>query len=335
MKRLQREKLERISGYNPKLHDDIPSIKHEHYQIIWDVSVGGDAPKELMKMYVYKQGKPQVHNKKLWSSYIVKTGHKWYPYESITEFMLNRLGCTLGLNMAQAGLAKINGQIRFHSKIFLSRNELLEHGAEIYSGYLGDKDFVEEIEIQKLAREFFTLSFTRNALKHIYPEHWKTIYQEFAKMLVFDAIIGNNDRHFYNWGVVKNIRDLKKVQFSPIYDTARALFWNVDEAQLERWVANPTLMRQRIEKYVDQSQPKIGIEGMKNINHFQIISKLFNDNEHGTKEIVESLINDNNKKSCLELINDEFKDIVSESRLKVIEYCLTLRFERMKYAINN
>ena len=212
---------------------------------------------------------------------------------------------------------------------------MLEHGAEIYAGYLGDKDLVEEIELKRLARDFFTLKFTRDALRHIYDERWLKIYHDFAKMLIFDAIIGNNDRHFYNWGVVKNIQNPQKVKFSPIYDTARALFWNVDEAEIERWAANPNLMNRKIESYVNQSKPKVGLEGRQVVNHFDIIRELYSDYENGTKELVELMIQDHNKKRCIELIRIDFKKIVSPSRLKVIEHCINLRFEKIQHAIDN
>jgi hypothetical protein len=108
MKKLEKEQLEKVSGYESKLHQAIPRLKHSHYQIISGISVGGDAPKELVKMYLFEPGFAKVHNKNLWPAYIVKTGHKWYPYESITEYLLNRLGSELGLNMAQAGIIRIS-----------------------------------------------------------------------------------------------------------------------------------------------------------------------------------------------------------------------------------
>jgi hypothetical protein len=51
MKKLVKEQLEKVSGYESKLHQAIPRLKHSHYQIISGISVGGDAPKELVKMY--------------------------------------------------------------------------------------------------------------------------------------------------------------------------------------------------------------------------------------------------------------------------------------------
>ena len=62
-------------------------------------------------------------------------GHKWYPMESITENLLNRIGVVLGLTMAFSKLAIVNEQIRFFSRYFLRKNEQLMHGAQIYSAF--------------------------------------------------------------------------------------------------------------------------------------------------------------------------------------------------------
>ena len=93
----------------------------------------------------------------------------------------------------------------------------------MYHGYIGDKDFVENVEKNQLSLDFFTLSFTKETFEHIYPLQSETLFLAFVEMLVFDAIIGNNDRHFYNWGIVKHIHNKYDPKFSPIYDTARGL----------------------------------------------------------------------------------------------------------------
>ncbi|MBC8883138.1 hypothetical protein H9X57_06230 [Flavobacterium piscinae] len=51
-------------------------------------------------------------------------------------------------------------------------------------------------------------------------------------MLLFDALTGNNDRHYYNWGVISHIKNEHKPYFSPVYDTARGLLWNDSDKKL-------------------------------------------------------------------------------------------------------
>ncbi|MDD2385514.1 MAG: HipA domain-containing protein [Bacteroidales bacterium] len=187
----------------------------------------GDAPKDFLGVYEY--GYVPKSKCKKWSKYIAKHGHKYYPMESITEFLIYKIGKTLGYNVANAKLALVGGQIRFLSKYFITNicTQVLEHGADLYAGYLNNaRQFVDDVEFKKLSHNFFTVQFTESVFKHFYPINYSSLMSEFLDMLVFDAIVGNNDRHFYNWGILKNIKNHVAPIFAPIYDTARGLFWN-------------------------------------------------------------------------------------------------------------
>lgn len=335
-KKLKKESIERTTGYFSKLEGTIPHIKKKHYRIVSNTSVGGDAPKELLKLYQYESGVQKINNPQKWDLYIAKTGHKWYPYESITEYILNRIGQCLGLKMAQPKLFIINNQIRFLSKVFLdSQNKILEHGAELYHGYIGDKEFVEDIEKKQLARDFFTLSFTKETFDHIYPDQAEDLFLSFAEMLIFDAIIGNNDRHFYNRGILKHIHNKYQPTFSPIYDTARGLLWNRSEQFIDKLANNKNQCDTFLTKYIEHSKPKIGIEKHKVNNHFDLVTKLNDNSFRGTREIIHNLINEKNLTICNELIMDEMRSLLSSNRRVLINKCLTLRFRTLLNLLRN
>jgi len=327
-KALKRETLEKREGYDKSLLGKIQSLPLEKYRIIKGLSVGGDAPKELLLVYEYKKGAIRAGKPKNWPIYIAKTGQKWYPFESVTEYMLNRLGVMLGLKMAESKLYFINGQLRFLSKLFRDdKYQILEHGAELYSGNLEDRDFVEEVELKNKAREFFTVSFTKDVLQNQYPMHAEDIFLDFVNMLVFDAIVGNNDRHFYNWAILKHIKSKHKPHFSPIYDTARAFFWNSPEQFFIDLYNDKNRLPIALDKYIKNSKPKIGIEKNSNCNHIDMVRLLNSNKFNGTKDVVNSLINEENKFKCIELLENEFSDIFSKERFYVIRNCLILRFD--------
>jgi len=203
----------------------------------------------------------------------------------------------------------------------------LEHGAELYSGYLGDKTFVEQVEESNMARDFFTLSFTRETLDYIYAHQAEDIFLDLVKMLVFDAIIGNNDRHFYNWGVVKHLDHKHQPRFSPIYDTARALMWNRSEEQVISYFNDHSRCESMLRKYVNNSRPKIGIEKNSNCNHIDMVRLLNSGKFKGTKEIVYDFINEEVVKKSIEVLRDEFDSLLGEERMSLITKCLSLRFK--------
>ncbi len=98
MRHLEGVPIKEYSGYEPKSHKLIPTLKKHQYFIINEYSISGEAPKDFIKVYDY--GKARKSNKRKWTLYIAKVRHRWYPNESITEYLLNRVGEKLEFNMA-------------------------------------------------------------------------------------------------------------------------------------------------------------------------------------------------------------------------------------------
>jgi len=198
-----------------KIHSDIKPLSCDKYKVL-DDDIGGDAPKDFIRVYEFKKSKKA--DVKNWEKHIAKVGHKWYPLESITEHLLNRIGEILGLDMAHSQLRIVHGQLRFLSKYFLQSEDILVHGAQIYSTYLEENDdkFIQEIEDQNWARALLTFQFTHEAVKFLFPQQFQSIMNHLVELLVFDAITGNNDRHFYNWAVITHIEGLNPPKLSPI-----------------------------------------------------------------------------------------------------------------------
>lgn len=325
---LNEEAVENYSGVSINLHKYIPRLREGHWMEL-NFSVGGDAPKNFIALYSYERDSRIRKNKpQTWPRYIAKVGHKWYPLESINEYLFNRIGEVLNLNMAASKLVMANHQLRFLSKYFLNKKESLIHGAQIFAGYLEDESWVEEIERDGLARRFFSFQFAKQAIKHTFPNEAEQITIDFVKMLIFDAISGNNDRHFYNWGVVRHVENKKTPIFAPIYDSARGLFWNDAETKLLKWLTAPKELDAKIQKYAEGSKPKIGWDGVDDLNHFELINKL-NASDWRYKNLCGELINRQNLEKVIHILRSEFAMFYSTERLLLLQKCITYRFERL------
>lgn len=319
---------EKFSGFFPKhCKKAIERIKRQSFIVLPDFSVGGDAPKDFIKLYQY--GRVRRKNAKNWIGYIAKVGHKWYPNESITEFLMSCIGNSLGLKMANSKLTIISGQIRFLSEYFLISNyhELI-HGADIFANYIADRDLVEEIENSKLAREFFSFQFTCKAIETVFSENSDLIIRDFVKLLMFDAIIGNNDRHFYNWGVIRSIDGRNQPCFSPIYDTARGLFWNRSEKKLSE-IRTQKQDAVYLQNYVNKCLPKIGWDGEKDLNHFELIAKI-KKNYPIYKDIIDELVTEEKEEKVLIALKKQLSGLFTVNRLHFITECLKLRFNKLR-----
>ena len=296
---------------------------------IWikDVTLTGDAPKGFVRIYEFERnGKIRRNNPATWPLYIAKTGHKWYPIESITEHLLNRLGEVFGIRVAKSKLCVINGQLRFLSRYFLDVNkETLTHGAEIFAGFLEDQAFVESVEKAKLSRNFFTLQFVEMAVAKAFPQEKNAIMSDLVNLLLFDAMVGNNDRHYFNWAVVQPFEKGKSAYFSPAYDTARGLFWNASDEQLAMRIRQKDVARY-VKKYCDGAKPKLGWKDAGDLNHFRMVKEIFDNQFYITQEKIRNLFRQEMLAAMRETINKEFGRFFSKERRFMINECLNYRY---------
>jgi len=314
------------SGFFPKL-GEIEIAKKHCYTIIKDISVTGDAPKDIIRFYEY--GKASKRNYKKWPIYIAKLGHKYYPTESITEQLITDIGLTYGFDMASSKICFIGGQIRFLSLYFLNnkKDELL-HGADLYAGFLNnDRQFIDDIEENKMTQDFFTIKFTKEVLDDFFDENGKQIFINFMRMLFFDGLVGNNDRHMYNWGIVRDIFGKDIAVFSKIYDTARGLLWNRTEEQLDKIINNNNI-NSFVKKYCENSKPKIGIENMKVVNHFELIERY---KEHYKADnFIYSIFANEMLENVINMIDKKYSKLLSKNRRIMIIEILKFRFNKIK-----
>ncbi len=325
-KKLAYRQIENYSGVEPKL-TSLPKIKKNQY-IILDESVTGDAPKDILRLYLY--GEAKRNEERLWKKYITKLGHKWYPIESVTEHLITRIGQHFGFNIANSHIVYIQDKVRFLSEHFHTKKQQLVHGAEILSNYLNERDteFVDDIERIKKTKEVFDIDDLIAALKYVYPNNQKII-DGFIGINIFDALIGNNDRHFYNWGIIQHIEGAHEPYFSPIYDTARGLWWNTNEENILSLHRNPSHHQPKFDKYIyKNSLPKVGFKGHGDCNHFELVKYL---DENKLISVQNRLLLSDVKvlDYCLRKIKKEFSELISLERMAMIEKVLRLRFSEI------
>jgi len=318
------------SGSSSKF-SKIEIAKKHSYCVIKDVSVTGDAPKDIIRLYEYGHSRKRKHKK--WPIYIAKLGHKYYPLESITEQLISDIGLSYGFNLASSKICLLGGQIRFLSRYFIEKEtDELHHGADLYAGYLNDKNFVDEIEIKRMTQSFFTIKFTKEVIKHFFKDSHKEIFTSFMHMLFFDALVGNNDRHMYNWGVIRDIYGNNIAKYSPIYDSARGLLWNEKESKINEFCNDENRLNIFVKKYCNKSKPKIGIENKKNVNHFDLIESY--KDFYSADEFIKNLFQNNKIEIVIKKINDEYKTLYSEERRYVISEILKFRYSKLKNIVN-
>ena len=315
----------------------IPHLKNCNYYVV-DVPLDGDAPKQYIKAYFYSLLCPRKSRPRSWHGFYAKFGGKSYPHESITEFGINQIGEALGLKMNETCLVTANKQIRFLSKDFIRKGKRkLIHGVEILHEYFEDKDFIDEINRdRKSRRDLLTFDVIEYAFNHVHPIQCQELLAALIQLITFDAIVGNNDRHFYNWGVIGNIKNIdnKRVEFAPIYDSARGLLWNKVEAKVEqmyRQYANGS--KGEILAFINKSKPRFSFDGNAKANHFELIEYLVK-RRMVYKEIIANLVEEEAERSVLSKLKSSVFRFFSYERSFLIEEILKLRFSRLREIVN-
>jgi hypothetical protein len=329
--KLSRILPEKISGNERLLQNKLEILREKDYEVQNNYSITGDAPKEFIKVYRY--GESKRDNKKTWSLYIAKTARKWYPNESVMEFLLNQLGVVWGLNMAESKLVFCNGQVRFLSKYFLKKDEQLVHCANLYARCFNGTEYIKRIEQHNLEKDINNIQLFKNCVSMVYEQQFDEIFSSFIKMILFDALVGNNDRHFYNYGIIEEITGDSTPRFSPVYDTARGLFWNTSEEKIISLQKNKTEREKFLKKYSENSKPKIGWHGNQDITHFQMVQFIKSNQMGISSQNIKSFYSVDKLDAAISLINKHFRPLMSQARVDIIIECLTLRFNTIQKII--
>lgn len=218
----------------------------------------------------------------------------FYTKEIWTELIAYKIGTFIGLTIPEAIPAKLNsdsfldqsfktklsqpeGRYGILIKNFLKRghagmpvNELIE-AKEI----LSKTDLSKPHNLLSIRLLLTTVGIDDSA------------WNEYLKMLVFDALIGNNDRHDENWGF---LYDRKKHMFklSPIYDNASCLTSGETEERVNILLQDNNCL----EKYVMKSKPpNLYITPFTNrhFTHFELLEYLLPDNPQ-IKDFIEDFL---------------------------------------------
>jgi len=256
--------------------------------------------------------------------YIAKRPSRAGRAEAITECLLNCIGERLGVQMARHKLGICDGELWFMSENFLRADEALVHGIE-FLGQFHTQGFAAKLRRRSAEeRAFYSIRSVFEGFDTVYAQDAEKFTNSFAKMLFLDAVVGCQDRHPKNWGIIRSVKETRKDRFAPVFDTARALFWNFPNAETLK-ATSPEQLR----AYVRQSSPPIGDFAGNRVNHFVLVSQLLAQRPDLRQTLV-NMISSSKERSVRALIESEFSVHIPKARRQRILECLVLRFARLR-----
>jgi hypothetical protein len=148
---------------------------------------------------------------------LVKGGSDPFRQEVYNEVIASLIAEKLGIDHAIYGLVEEHDDVCCYSENFVSPDTDLVPASQILKAFKKRND-ISEYEFYIDCCEKLGISDIR---------------QNLEKMIVLDYILGNEDRHLNNFGLIRNAETLEWVGMAPIYDSGSSLGYDKLPGQMK------------------------------------------------------------------------------------------------------
>ncbi len=162
-------------------------------------------------------------------------------------------------------------------------SEDLLHGAEIIS--LVDKKFAS-LKNLKEKRRVYTLKMVVDSIRNYISNHSNSdkLWDQFFELLVFDALIGGTDRHYYNWGVLEKADTGEFIRLAPAFDNGISLMWKMEEYK-------PQFMRDLFTRdFPRKAESMFKKVGGGKYSLFEVLNELYKIGDYKKSNIVQKVL---------------------------------------------
>ena len=189
-----------------------------------------------------------------------------------------------------------------------------------------DKDKLEDT----YSNSKYSIQMIQNSLNGILE------IDEFYKIVIFDILIGNSDRHHSNWAILskgtvyttpENVLDISfNYDICPLYDNGSSLCAYEDNNNLEIFFKD----KMKFEALVNtKSKSAIGWENERPIRHFELLKKIKDNAYDRTIQYIENIKNNINEENIDKILSDFDNNIISIDMKKLLKMYLLERRKRM------
>lgn len=204
---------------------------------------------------------------------------KYYKYncrELCSEKMCSEIAKIIGFECAKIELAQDeNGKFGVLNYRFVVTAKGQEHS-----------DILEYLtNSEENRKEFYSLNNIIKCLNNLGSD----LIPKFIQIMVFDALVGETDRHEENWGITKN---KGRSKISPLYDNGCNLLWQCDDLDLLDFEKS----RDNFIKFIKKSPTCIFNKQKHKYKHFELVTVLYEQYPIDVKKCILSLKQLSNKK---------------------------------------
>jgi len=205
--------------------------------------------------------------------FLFKESSKRYPAEFWAEIIAAEVGKIVGVPTPEVHCARMDGKyaalIKFFLKIPWDETENQYQQVEVLSEG-GDLIMKIDPAFDRKKGENHNLFLAEQIFKDKQPH----LFDQFLKILIFDTIIGNTDRHQDNWGFIQNTKT-GEVRLAPAFDNSTSLGSELVEEKLLGYLAQDEV---QLRKYISKGKAHIrwSADGtdLIRLNHFELLRNI-------------------------------------------------------------
>lgn len=260
-----------------------------------------------------------------WFKYVKKTYQKndkeneICTYENISEKIAELIARELKINSAKIDIGTYYGEKGCLSYNILSNNQSMSEGVSYISRKYKKYDAIIGQDLD--SGKYYCLDIILSSLDS------DKLKMDFLKIMIFDFIIGNSDRHSNNWAIVKTKSN--KEYFAPLYDNGSSLCALINENEINDYLSEDKL---RFNSLVDsKSKTIVRINGnLKKIpTHKEVLEYLCNKYYEETKGFVEMALQRLNEEKICDVLRSVNK-YISHRRYKLLKKFLLEKIRILK-----
>jgi hypothetical protein len=261
--------------------------------------------------------------------YLFKESNERYPWQFWIEIIAYRLGRFMNIEVPPVYIGFKNGEKKYGALI----EWFYDDECSYIDGSMVMKSRIENYDTKKGTQHNLETILDSVEKQAVFVEHW-------GKVLLFDSIIGNNDRHQDNWGIVYKKVGIafQDIHFSPAFDNGTSMGNEILEDNFENFND-----RNRLNKYL------LGDKAKHHMKYNLQDTGVYNFTDFMIMYITEYKFVKNTLRNCLDFNFGEFAESVSGltdiltsdlyrltgKRLDFILMLLKERIRLMKEAIDN
>lgn len=228
--------------------------------------------------------------------------------EHISEKLASELAKTIGLECAKIEIGKYNSRIGSMSYLINTEKEILIEGISLINSKY--PTYNPGTMYDYLKDEYYSLEMILNSINDY------NLVDDFLKIMIFDFLIGNTDRHQNNWAVI-SIND--NIRMCPLYDNGSSLCCYLEDEKIDSYLGNDKMKFNSLVNTKSKSRVRLDKKNKKETTHLEIVKYICRHYYSSVIELV-NIININLTEDIIEKLVFSYDDkLISYKRKQLIK----------------